>query len=232
MAKFCIECKKNGFESKSFKNFEGNGYCKRHVYLIPKPKCGAGDCPNEQTQKGYCGFHQHLVPKKKKVKSKTMTATQIDNKILWPLFSIYIRLRDSEDGYCTCCTCGAVVKYTGTGNCQAGHFISRKSFYLKYLDQNVHAQCGRCNNYGAGEQFKHALFIDEKYGKGTAAQLSEERYTTKKKDKATVVEILNDICEKVQKLSQEKDLYNWKEKIASKALAYYKSWENGKPLKL
>ena len=88
---------------------------------------------------------------------------------LWKVFSIWIRLRDAdENGYCTCCTSGQRIFWK---DCDAGHFISRRHLATKYDERNVHAQRRFDNRYGAGKQFEYSLFIDKKYGKGTAELL-------------------------------------------------------------
>lgn len=81
-------------------------------------------------------------------------------------FSLFIRQRDSENGIAKCCTCG---KLTSQFDC--GHFLSRRFEATRYDEKNAHAQCLKCNRFENGNQFAHAQFIDEKYGKGTAESL-------------------------------------------------------------
>ena len=81
-------------------------------------------------------------------------------------FSLFIRMRDSENGIAKCCTCG---KMTAQFDC--GHMISRRFESTRYDEKNAHAQCLKCNRFENGNQFAHAQFIDEKYGKGTAEAL-------------------------------------------------------------
>lgn len=53
----------------------------------------------------------------------------------------------------------------------AGHFVSRRHKSTKYNELNVNAQCCSCNYYRSGEQYKHGVAIDQKYGRGTAEKL-------------------------------------------------------------
>ena len=55
----------------------------------------------------------------------------------------------------------------------AGHFVVRQHKPTRWREDNVHPQCQRCNKYGSGEQAKHALFIDRRYGAGRAEYLIE-----------------------------------------------------------
>ena len=64
----------------------------------------------------------------------------------WKVFSKWIRARDKN----ICFTCG------GLGN-QAGHFIPRSiSNYLYFSEDNVHAQCLRCNVFLSGNSDEYA----------------------------------------------------------------------------
>lgn len=84
-------------------------------------------------------------------------------------FSIFIRLRDAQyGGYCQCCTCGAVWFWK---EITCGHFQLRNRSMTRFNEQNCNAQCVSCNKYKKGEQHKHSLYIDNKYGKGTAVKL-------------------------------------------------------------
>lgn len=87
-------------------------------------------------------------------------------------FSIYIRLRDGEYRggiwWCPCITCPAIKPIK---EMQAGHFQSRRYMNTRFHEQNVHAQCKKCNIFNAGEQFKYSLAVDKRYGPGTATKL-------------------------------------------------------------
>lgn len=88
-------------------------------------------------------------------------------------FSKFIRLRDALDnGYVRCVTCNAIHHWKQMDN---GHFITRhqKHINTKYHEQNCHAQCTGCNNFGKGEQYKHGLYIDKRYGEGASLKLYE-----------------------------------------------------------
>ena len=77
------------------------------------------------------------------------------------VFSLYVRARDNY----ICITCG------GVGN-QAGHFMSRRYNATRFDEENVNAQCYRCNVLFYGEQYKYAQELELKYGDGTALKLS------------------------------------------------------------
>lgn len=79
----------------------------------------------------------------------------------WRAFSLFIRLRDSDNGLCECVTCGEVYPATGSGKMQAGHFIPQRACPpLVFDERNCHAQCSRCNGPGHGEQYAMGAYID------------------------------------------------------------------------
>ena len=69
---------------------------------------------------------------------KKLTRSKIVKK-LDAVFSQYIRLSNADkNGYCTCVTCGK--KYFWK-QIQAGHFMSRKHYSTRWLEDNVKPQC-------------------------------------------------------------------------------------------
>lgn len=84
---------------------------------------------------------------------------------LWRWFSIYIRLRDSdENGFCKCFTCGRVIHWRVM---DCGHGVPRQHKATKYNEQNNHAQCKRCNGFEEGRKDIYSRRVDELYGSGT-----------------------------------------------------------------
>jgi len=84
-------------------------------------------------------------------------------------FSRYIRLRDSDDtGHGKCCTCGKVLYYK---EAHCGHFISRRHQSTRWDEQNTSLQCPGCNTFNQGRQYEFSLYIDKKYGMGTAEKI-------------------------------------------------------------
>ena len=82
-------------------------------------------------------------------------------------FSIFIRIRDITVGdFCLCITCGRGIHWKYEADC--GHYATRNHPTTRFDEQNCHAQCKKCNNFGHGEQAKHGFAIDRLYGSGTA----------------------------------------------------------------
>jgi len=88
---------------------------------------------------------------------------------LWSIFSLYIRLRDSDEkGYGKCITCGKPCFYK---EADCGHGVGRQYKATKFDERNNHLQCRRCNYYGAGEQAIYKEEVEKRYGKGTWDEL-------------------------------------------------------------
>ena len=89
------------------------------------------------------------------VKKKTQKywKTKIDK-----VFHEYVRRRDADNdsGYCKCISCNKPIHFTES---DSGHFISRAKMATRYDEQNVHAQCRKCNRFEYGRQFEYSLKI-------------------------------------------------------------------------
>ena len=70
-------------------------------------------------------------------------------------FNKFIRLRDQNKG---CVSCGAPVQH-------AGHFYSGGHYSaLRFLENNVHGQCLRCNNFLHGNLNEYRRNIESRIG--------------------------------------------------------------------
>lgn len=98
-------------------------------------------------------------------------------KKLDKIFSLYIRQKYADSkGYCYCITCSRKIDWKYKTD--AGHFIERDVSITRYDERNVHPQCKRCNMSANGQQYLHGLYINKKYGKGTADELMRLRWKT------------------------------------------------------
>jgi hypothetical protein len=84
-------------------------------------------------------------------------------------FSKYIRSREFS-----CCTCGSQKKL------QAGHYISRRYFSLRWDERNVHSQCQSCNIFHEGNKPRYAIYLINKYGQEILETLDRESRIFKK----------------------------------------------------
>lgn len=97
-------------------------------------------------------------------------------KKLDTVFSQYIRKKNADkNGNCICCTCGKVLFWK---EIQAGHFMSRKHYSIRWDERNVHPQCVGCNVYRYGEQYKYSIFLGKELADVLYLQSKEiKKYT-------------------------------------------------------
>lgn len=100
--------------------------------------------------------------KSKKPKSKLIKELDV-------IFSQYIRLSNSIDGFCTCVTCGRVYEWK---KIQSGHFMSRQHYSVRWDERNVKPQCYGCNVMQQGRQYEFSKYLGE--------ELSNELYLLSK----------------------------------------------------
>ena len=105
-------------------------------------------------------------------KLEDLTVKQLEKRLdIW--FSLFIRARDSnEEGYIFCCTCGRPKEWRALFGAENGHYSKRNKAH-RFSETNCNAQCNYCNDRMKGESDKHAIYIDKKYGEGTAKELRE-----------------------------------------------------------
>jgi len=110
-------------------------------------------------------------------------------KKLDTVFSQWIRLSNADNNKnCICITCNKTFFWK---EIQAGHFMSRKHYSIRWDERNVKTQCAACNVFRYGEQYKYSLYLGNKLSK----KLLEE---SRKIVKFTNVELE----EMIQKYSQ------------------------------
>ena len=86
------------------------------------------------------------------------------------VFSQYIRLSNADkNGICTCVTCGKKYHWK---QIQAGHFMSRKHYSTRWVEDNVKPQCYGCNVMQQGQQYKFSKYLGN--------NLSEQLYSKSK----------------------------------------------------
>ena len=119
-------------------------------------------------------------------------------------FSLYIRIRESQDGLVQCFTCNKVSHYKS--GMQNGHFQSRKHLATRWSETNCQVQCVGCNMFKAGEQYKFAINLDAKYGEGKAEELESLARTIMKVSRIDYEEKIGYYKELVEKLKKEKGI--------------------------
>tara|TARA_Y100000401_G_scaffold3561_1_gene2526 strand:+ start:157 stop:567 length:411 start_codon:yes stop_codon:yes gene_type:complete len=125
-------------------------------------------------------------------------------KDLDKIFSLYIRLRDATDeGMVQCFTSGRIYHYK---KIHAGHFMSRRHLATRWCEINVQPQSAADNLFGQGEQYRFGLYLDGKYGEGTAEELQYKARTTVKLSRVDYEEKISYYKSLVKNLKEEKGI--------------------------
>lgn len=141
--------------------------------------------------------------KKQYIRKKPKTNTYRDfEKKLDRVFSEYIRLSKSNDGYCTCVTCGNIHHWKEIHN---GHFISRSVKATRFNEINCNPQCVRCNSFRQGEHHIYRKYLINKYGEKTIEDLENTAHLGGSYSAYDLENMISEYKEKVRKLKIEVD---------------------------
>jgi hypothetical protein len=84
-------------------------------------------------------------------------------KKVWRVFSKYIRLKYSKDGYVKCYTCGVVKPIN---EMQCGHGFGGRSNSILFDEEVCRPQCYRCNIAKGGNYDVFHVKLEKEYGFG------------------------------------------------------------------
>lgn len=153
--------------------------------LTGKVELSCGECKQDYTryasQVKFRGSSYCSNECKWRAVTKEKSKPQL-TKALDAVFSRYIRLLYSEDGYVSCVTCG---KTDEIKNMQNGHYVSRRFYSTRWDIDNCRPQCYSCNIGLAGNYASYSLFMIKEYGQDILQELidrSKVPYTMTKID--------------------------------------------------
>jgi hypothetical protein len=76
-------------------------------------------------------------------------------------FSLFIRRRDSQNGFFQCISCGKIKPFE---QADCGHYINRKHLSTRFSEINCNAQCRACNRFSEGNMSGYRQGLIKKYG--------------------------------------------------------------------
>ena len=89
---------------------------------------------------------------------------------------------------------------------QNGHFQSRRHHATRWNEQNCAVQCVGCNCFKQGEQYKFSLYLEGRYGEGTAQTLEYLAKQITKISRSDYEEKITYYKDLVEKLKKEKGI--------------------------
>lgn len=124
------------------------------------------------------------------------------HKQLWVVFSEYIRLRDCLETTGTkergaCITCKRIYDFPAL---QAGHFVSRAHYSIRYDERNVHAQCMGCNMFKKGAIDEYFIALEQKYGRPVVDEILGLKHSTRRFKQYELEQLIDHYKQKIKEL--------------------------------
>lgn len=136
-------------------------------------------------------------------KSKRLSVPTLKRK-LDEIFSVYIRLRDSDqNGYCRCISCGKIEHWK---DLDCGHFVNRSHMGTRYSEKNCNAQCRACNRFDEGNNIGYTRGLIRKYGIGVISFLEAQKHSFSKMTPFDYNVMIDHYKEEIKRLKLEKGL--------------------------
>ena len=130
---------------------------------------------------------------------KKPTIAHLRNKMVWPMFSKYIRLKAADfQGYAKCVTCD---EWKLVAKLQAGHFIPGRMNAIIFEERCVHPQCYMCNIRLKGNPRKYDAFMKRTYGQEVIDELDALSRTIRTFTYDELIDKYNYYKDEVKKLS-------------------------------
>lgn len=122
------------------------------------------------------------------------------------VFSIYIRLRDSDSsGFCRCISCGKVQHWKDVDN---GHYVNRSHMGTRYSERNCNAQCRSCNRFSEGNNIGYTRGLIRKYGIKVIDELDVKKHTQTYMKPFDYEVLIDHYKKEVEKLKADKNIIN------------------------
>lgn len=184
--------------------------------LCKNPLCKKPNSRNKST----CSYECEIEvikqrEQKKKEKRKKDKGQFINGKLrkwnykrlkneCWNIFSLYIRLRDSDkDGMCYCISCGSKHNYK---EMQAGHYIGGRGNSVLFHEDIVNAQCIACNIFKGGNYIDYHFAMRKKYSEKQLQEFNQLKHKVVKFKASDLVAIYELYSVKVNKLLEDKNI--------------------------
>lgn len=116
---------------------------------------------------------------KSKAKTKPKAKPDLKSK-LDRVFSMYIRLRDSQKYQFKafkCISCGQIKPFEQGDN---GHYVNRQHMALRFSEMNCNMQCRKCNRFDEGNLMGYRSTLVKMHGEQKVLYLESLKFTTKK----------------------------------------------------
>jgi hypothetical protein len=123
-------------------------------------------------------------------------------------FSRYIRLKHSENGKCTCYTCGDIKDIKEVDN---GHYMKREHKATRYHENNCRPQCKKCNGDTKhnGKQIEFREYLCNEIGENNVVKIEKLSKTSIKANHVFYKETSDFYRKKVNEMQKELKVKYW-----------------------
>lgn len=135
-----------------------------------------------------------MITQKPKEKSLSVLIHECDD-----VFSKYIRLKYSINGYCSCFICSKRMKISEAQN---GHFIPRDQMQTRYDEVNCHVVCEECNCYDPEHQHKYSVRLIYEYGYEVVENLKMSSNSLRKFMRHELIEMIEGFKLRIKQLKK------------------------------
>jgi hypothetical protein len=143
--------------------------------------------------------------RKERVRKKKAESIGVLTKKLDRIFSVYVRLRDTNKNHSTkCFTCDKVLHWR---EIQCGHFQSRRFYSTRFHELNCMPQCYACNIGLSGNQYIFGVNLDKLHGPGTADRMVTLSKEVKKFTSPEMMELISHYEKAVGELRKELNIW-------------------------
>ena len=129
---------------------------------------------------------------------KRQTITGLVNKAATFLQKI-VRLKAAvkTGGVIQCVTCGV---WKDWRDMQGGHFIKRQHKKWTLVEENIHPQCPRCNQFLGGNDSAYALYMIDTYGRDFVDEMIATKTEPRKYTRVELEELIKELRQQAREL--------------------------------
>lgn len=113
------------------------------------------------------------------------------------IFSIFIRKRDTKEGYGFCISCGKPITFE---TCDCGHYINRVHMSTRYDEMNCNGQCKKCNRFDEGNIQGYRKGLIKKYGLEKVELLELKKHNNAHFNETIFKELIKEYQNKIKSL--------------------------------
>lgn len=121
------------------------------------------------------------------------------------IFSLYIRLRDSDsNGYFYCISCGQIKSWH---NADCGHYFSRARMNTRFDENNAHSECRACNRFSSDHLDGYKINLIRKMGEEEYEKLRIRANMARRWSEFELEELIKYYKEKAKVLAKDKNFH-------------------------